>query len=90
MASTRNNNAPKVRWWPFDLGPVKRQRLYVDGRESPYFVDTARVHGHETYGEKHGLFGAGMDPKGLAATLGFGPHIAVLKHRAEQMALAGI
>lgn len=84
--TSKGNKAPTLKWWHFDLGPVTRQRLYVNGTETPYFIDTAKEHAHRIYGEKHGLFGAGMDPKGIAATLDFGPRIAVLKHRAEQMA----
>jgi hypothetical protein len=73
---------------------TKRQRLYVDGVETPYFVDTAAVAAHRTYGERHGLWGAGMSEPHwrtgyrIAACFGCGDKIAPLKHRAEQMALA--
>lgn len=80
------NNAPKFRWWKADFGHTVRQRLYVDGRETPYFIDSAQVAHHKTMGERHGLFGSGMSKGGCAAILGFGRSVAVLKHRAEQMA----
>lgn len=72
---------------------TRRQRLYVNGTETPYFVDTASHRAHRTYGEPHGLFGAGlgeMTSAGyrIAGCFGAGKKIAVLKHRAEQMALA--
>jgi hypothetical protein len=77
---------------------MRRQRLYVDGVETPYFVDSANgVRAHRTYGDEHGLFGAGLGdliasariPYRIAACFGSGPKIALLKHRAEQMALSG-
>lgn len=91
------NNAPKIKWVSEMLAcETRRQRLFVDGRETPFFIDSANgILAHRTTGYEHGLFGAGMGPiagnrSGLriAAILGAGPRIAELKHRAEQMALA--
>jgi hypothetical protein len=73
---------------------IKRRRLYVAPygskifSETPYFVDTANRSYQRTYGQKHGLFGSGMHESGSAGTLGFGPHVATLKHKAEQLAMA--
>lgn len=87
-AGMATNSAPKCKWWKTDFGHTVRQRLYVDGRETPYFVDSSHVTGHKTEGQPHGLFGSGMSKGGFAATLASGRSIAVLKHRAEQMATA--
>lgn len=74
-----------------------RQRLSVDGVETAYFIDSARgILAHKTCGDEHGLFGSGMGalitraktPYRIAAILGSHQKIAILKHRAEQMALA--
>lgn len=81
------NAAPKTKWFRFEFGPVSRIRLYVNGNKTRYFIDTAKVPYARCYGEKHGLYGAGMSPMGNAGVLGYGPRIAVLKHRAEQLAL---
>lgn len=87
MAATSSNNAPTVRWFKTDFGAIERHRLHVDGRETPYFVDKALMRCHYTYGEKYGLYGAGMSERGTAIILGFANKITVLKHRAEQFAL---
>jgi hypothetical protein len=81
------NNAPVTIWRAYVIGAMKRQRLYVNGRETPYFVDTALAAYARTYGEKHALFGSGMSAAGTAACLGFGRLLAPLKHKAEQLAL---
>ena len=87
-----SNRAPQCNWHSTMLAcGTRRQRLYVNGLETPYFVDTAAVHAHKTMGEKHGLFGAGMsEPNAFgqrhAAILGCGKSVALLKHRAEQFA----
>lgn len=89
-----SNNAPKCKWFRFEMacGTV-RQKLYVDGKETPWFVDSASVRAHYSYGDKHGLWGAGMsEPHWLtktrsAACFGSGSRLEPLKARAEQMAL---
>lgn len=87
-AAQNTNRAPSCRWFSTEMpcGTV-RSRLYVDGRESRYFIDSAKKIGHRTMGDDHGLFGSGMSPRGCALTLGSASKITVLKHRAEQMAL---
>jgi len=78
---------------------TRRQRLYVNCVGTPFFVDSANgILTHRTQGSEHGLFGAGMhecknrdregNPRYIAAILQSGSQVAVLKHRAEQMALA--
>ena len=52
------------------LSVVNRQRLYIDGKETPYFVDKAYQRAHFTYNMPVGLFGSGMHPSGCAATFG--------------------
>jgi len=95
-----SNNPPKSKWRGIMLAcGTRRQRLYVNEIETPFFVDSANgVLAHRTQGSEHGLFGAGMheckirdrqgNPRYIAAILGAGNKVAVLKHRAEQMALA--
>lgn len=88
------NGAPQCEWFSATLAcGTRRQRLYVDGRETPFFIDSAKgVSAHKSQGEEHGLYGAGMavgerSGRPMAAHLGCGPKITILKHRAEQMAL---
>lgn len=40
-----------------------RHRLYVDGVETPFFVDHARRVAHYSYGSPIGLWGAGLGAK---------------------------
>ena len=98
MAHKASNNAPVCKWFSTTMvcGTV-RQRLYVDGQETPYFVDSAATIGHRTQGDTHGLFGAGMGAEvrtrnggsyRIAATLASAPKVSILKNRAEQFALA--
>lgn len=99
MTTAPTNNPPRIHWHAIEFGgdTIRRQRLYVDGRETPYFVDEALCHAHRTYGEKYGLHGAGMGKEvrrrdgttyQIAATLDFGPKIAPLKAKAERLATA--
>ena len=89
-----SNNAPKTEWRGHVMAcGTTRQRLYVDGAETPYFIDTTDIRAHRTCGEKHGLWGAGLGEMSragyrIAGCFGAGPKIAPLKHRAEQMALS--
>lgn len=94
------NNAPKTKWVGHTMScGTFRQRLYVDGFETPYFIDSARgIRAHKSQGEEHGLYGSGMyeckapgrdgEKRYIAAPLGSSQKISSLKHRAEQMALA--
>jgi hypothetical protein len=78
-----SNNAPRIKWFltKWDGGPVKvRRRLCVNGRETPYFVDTDRYGAGENT-----LFGSGMDKSGCAAFLASGK-VSELKSRAERLA----
>jgi hypothetical protein len=87
MAKT-SNNAPSLKWVKLPhFGVLRRQRLFLNGRETPYFVDTALTIAHYTQGDRHGLFGSGMSERGCAVTLGSASKVSVLKHRAEQYAL---
>lgn len=99
MTKAASNNAPKCEWRPMVLSSdgCQMQQLYVEGRETPYFVTSALLQGHETWGDKHGLHGAGMGAsiigrdgheRACARPLMSGSKIGVLKHRAEQMALS--
>ena len=98
MTRNASNNAPKIQWIGQTMAcGTHRQRLYVNSQETPYFVDSAATIGHRTQGDKHGLFGAGMGnvvrtrdggSYRIAATLASAPKVAVLKHKAEQYALA--
>lgn len=91
----KSNAAPKCKWHRVTMacGTI-RQRLYVDGKETPWFVDSAAVMAHRTQGDKHGLWGAGMSKpsrlsgKRCAECFGSGPKIEPLKAKAEQMALS--
>ena len=100
MSAMRSNNAPKTFWHRFEMacGTV-RHKLYVNGQETPYFIDVASVRAHYSYGERIALWGAGMgemvnrliDGGGgyrIAAFLGSFKKIALAKHAAEQRALA--
>lgn len=90
-----SNNAPICKWFRFEMacGTV-RQRLYLDGKETPWFVDTAAVMAHRCQGETHGLWGAGMSAPGRlsgkrhAECFGCGSKIEPLKSKAEQMAFS--
>lgn len=95
------NNPPKAFWHRFELAcGIVRHRLYVDGQETPYFVDDAKKAGkcHYSYGERVSLHGAGMgamidSPRGggggyrIAAFLGGFKRIELAKSAAEQRAL---
>jgi hypothetical protein len=95
MAKT--NSAPKTKWIGETMAcGTLRQRLFVDGAETPFFIDTAATIGHRTEGETHGLYGCGMGVEvrrkdgttyRIAAILGSAARVSILKHRAEQMAL---
>jgi hypothetical protein len=94
------NNAPKLQWHSQMLASgTRRQRLYVDGAETPFFIDSANgIRAHKNQGDEHGLYGAGMhecewrgqngEKRYIAAALGTSVKVEPLKHRAEQMALA--
>lgn len=88
-----SNNAPKCKWVAHHMNDThSRLRLYVNGAETPFWVDVAHTIGHRTHGEKYGLWGSGMGKMTsagyrIAGCLGCGPKIAPLKHRAEQMAM---
>lgn len=92
----RGNNGPEIKWWSDTLAcGTRRQRLFVDGRETPFFIDTAKYKAHRSYGDTHGLWGAGLGkfveaktPYRTAGFFGNGKKIQRLKHRAEQLALA--
>lgn len=95
----RSNNAPKTKWTriPLACGTI-RHRLFVDDKETPFFVDDAKAAGigHRTMGEPVGLFGSGMGKEiearsgiyRIAATLGSYHNVGIAKARAEQMALS--
>jgi hypothetical protein len=92
--SKLSNAGPATAWYSTELAcGTKRQRLHIDGVETPYFIDSARgVCAHRSRGDEHGLWGAGMGVGArsglpMAACLGSGSDIRALKHRAEQMAL---
>lgn len=89
-----SNNAPIVKWRGLMLAcGTRRQRLFMNGQETPYFIDSANgIAANRTQGDEHGLYGAGMSEphwltkRRIAACFG-GGKIADLKHRAEQYAM---
>lgn len=90
-----SNRPPKAIWQAAELAcGTLRQRLFVSGTETPYFIDSARgIQAHRTQGDEHGLYGAGMGDEihpgcRIAAVLGSGRNVRLLKQRAEQMAFA--
>lgn len=89
-----SNRAPETKWFSQVLASgVVRQRLYVDGNETPFFIDTSDQRSHRTYGDRHGLYGSGMGDMTsagyrIAGCFGSARNIVPLKHRAEQMALS--
>lgn len=84
------NGVPTIKWVSQHYGAIHRQFLFLEGRKTPYFVDTALMRCHYTHGDRYGLYGAGMHERGCAAILGSSGKITVLKHRAEQYALERI
>lgn len=89
-----SNNAPACKWYRIELacGTI-RQRLYLDGKETPWFVDSAAVMAHRCQGDKHGLWGAGLSVPNRygrrhAECFASGSKIEPLKAKAEQMALS--
>jgi len=77
----------KIRWFKFlQVSAIDRQRLYIDGKETPYFVDKAHYRAHFTYGLPVGLYGAGMHPQGCAACFGGFQRIRDAKKRAVELA----
>lgn len=84
-----SNNAPSLKWISVDhLHSVRRQRLFINGHETPYFIDDSKgVVAFRTQGDRYGLYGAGMSERGHAVVLGSANRIPVLKHRAEQFAM---
>lgn len=89
------NFPPSFKWVAHIMAcGIRRQRLHMDGKETPFFIDSARgVRAHRSYGEEHGLWGSGLGsiPPGckyrIAAPFGCGRKIELLKHRAEQLAV---
>jgi hypothetical protein len=60
--ATETQRAPSRATWftnHFACGTT-RHRLYIDGLETPYFVDKASVRAHFTCGHPVGLFGSGL------------------------------
>lgn len=95
-----SNNGPSIKWFrtDFPCGTV-RYRLYVNGAETPYFVDDAKKagRGHWRCGEPVGLLGAGMGAEirrrdgssyQIAADLGGFRNVTLAKTRAERLALS--
>jgi hypothetical protein len=87
--SNSSNNAPSVKWTTVaHVTAVHRQRLLLNGKETPYFVDDSRgVAAFRAQGDRYGLWGAGMHKSGCALLLRSAGKISVLKHAAEQFAL---
>ena len=84
----QSNQPPKCRWRSIMLAcETVRHQLYLDGLETPHFIDVARFRAHYTQGHKVGWFGAGMHPRGIALTLGAFDRISLAKHHAEQFAM---
>lgn len=83
------NHAPRCEWAVFPEGwGNSHRRLIVNGEPSDYFIRSAERSHHRHYRRhKHTLLGSGMHPNGGAAVLETGPRVALLMHRAEQMAL---
>lgn len=93
-----SNQAPKTRWFKAELAcGTERHRLYIDGAESPFFVDVAHSIAHRSQGSKAGIYGSGLGQEirrrdgsiyRIAGFFGGFDKITVAKARAEQLALA--
>jgi hypothetical protein len=87
------NSAPQTKWHRTEMacGTV-RYRLFVEGRETPYFVDAATARAHYGYGDRIALWGSGMLPSrsggNIAGFLGGFRTVELAKHAAEQRAFA--
>ena len=91
--ATISNAAPQTRWHSCELAcGTKRYRLFVDGRETPYFIDRAQYRAHFAYGSRVALWGAGLGQMTragyrIAGCFGTFAKVTLAKHRAEQLAL---
>jgi hypothetical protein len=91
-----SNRAPGVFWhrMPMACGTV-RHKLYLDGVETPFFIDYASSRAHYAHGYKVGLWGAGMAETTrlsyrIAAFLGGFARLELAKYKAEQMAMQSL
>lgn len=89
----------RSKWFKFPMANgCIRHRLYINGSETPYFIDEAKLIGHRTYGHKFGLFGAGLGNEvrtargsyRIAAVFGGFDRISEAKKRAESLNSSGI
>ena len=98
MAFNGDNNAPRVTWFraPLACGTV-RHRLYVEGKETEYFVDDAKAAGigHHAQGCAVQLWASGCGPEircrngtsyRIAAMVPGFKNVTLAKMAAERMA----
>jgi hypothetical protein len=92
-----SNRAPEFLWHSQALPcGTRRDRLWIDGQQTPYFIDSTEVVRHRIArgsNEPHALFGSGQGAPSIngtrgAAVIATGAAIERLMHRAEQLATA--
>src|ERR1019366_9067421 len=96
MDTKKSNRPPRTRWFKATMAcGTERHRLYVNGNETPYFIDSAILIGHRFQGERYGLHGSGMGAEirrrddstyQIALCLDIGSKILPLKMKAERLA----
>lgn len=83
------NRAPTCRWERILVADgLIRHRLYVDGKETPWFVDVATVAAHRSHGYRVALWASGKGPNGTAGFFGGFRTIQLARHRAELLAMS--
>lgn len=75
-----------AQWFRYEFSRFSRHRLYLNGNETPYFVDGAKDSLHRQFGKKYSLWGSGMHPAGCAKLLGYDSKIKPIKEYAEALA----
>lgn len=97
-AQDMDNKAPKTQWFKNIMAcGTERHRLFLNGTETPFFIDVAQQIQHRSQGSKVGIYGSGLGDEvrrhdgstyRIAGFFGGFDKIAVAKHRAEQMAMS--
>jgi len=92
-----SNNPPRPLWVRTPIGEhTIRHTLWMGERQTPFFVDEAKVRAHYSNGHRIGLWGSGMGEEvrrrdggtyRIAGFLGGFDRITLAKHRAEQRAM---
>lgn len=77
-----------IEWVRSAMGSELRYRLFVDGKEAPWFISKSRFSRGPSR-EPYQLFGRGMDPSGCAAGFGWYPNLVTAKARALENTCIG-